>query len=90
MAHPPEATLAKELELAGQLVIVGATYAHYKDTDKYYKVTGLAVLESTDEVAVLYKALYGKGFTFVRPLSSWVEDVEWEEATVPRFKRVAL
>lgn len=73
-------------EAAGQ-VVVGGTYVHYKGTDKLYKVTGFAVREFDNEVVVLYRPLYiDEDITFSRPVGEWVDRVEWQGKTVPRFK----
>jgi len=81
--------LAKELEDAKARVTIGATYRHFKGADKLYKVMGLGFLEANDELCVIYRALYGESLTFLRPVSVWLERVEWEGKTVPRFTLVA-
>jgi hypothetical protein len=81
--------LAEDLTAAEGQVEVGGLYAHYKNPDKPYEVTGLVILEATDEVAVLYTPQYEDiSVTFARALSSWLEDVEWEGKVVPRFVRI--
>lgn len=87
-AHKSEAELLKEIEDARKIIEVGATYQHYKSAQKQYQIVGFATLEATNELCVIYKALYGSGFTFVRPVSIWLEHVEWEGKTVPRFTKV--
>lgn len=84
-------TLEKELAEAAKIVPVGAFYVHYKhpDDEHRYKVVGYVILEATDEVAVLYQALYiTQQVVFCRALRIWQETVEWEGKTVPRFTRV--
>ena len=85
MKHIPQEQLADMLKKAAQQVIVGARYKHYKN--KYYVVEKLAILESTDEVAVLYRADYGANVPFVRPLKSWLEHVTVDGISVPRFRQ---
>jgi hypothetical protein len=51
-------------------------------------VTGLAVLEATDEIAVIYEAEYAGNLSFVRPLASWVERVMWEGKEVERYRKL--
>ncbi len=87
MAHKPDTELAHELSEAALQVEVGVRYTHFKDPSKEYEVTGFAVLEADDSVAVLYRALYGDGFTFARALSSWCALVEHEGEMVPRFSK---
>jgi hypothetical protein len=80
--------LAKEVQTAGEQVTVGATYHHYKGKDKIYKVLGLGFIEETTELCVIYQAQYEERLTFLRPVSVWLETVEWEEKTVPRFTKL--
>ena len=86
--HVEQLVLAKEIEEAKTKVIVGAEYWHYKSRDKVYEVVGLGFLEATDELCVIYRARYGERLTFLRPLSVWLESVEWEGKTVPRFNKM--
>jgi len=39
----------------------------------------------TLEKMVVYRALYGEGEVWVRPLSMWTESVTRDGVTVPRF-----
>jgi len=83
--HEEQLALAKRIEDAKTKVTVGAKYWHYKSMDKVYEVTGLGFLEATDELCVIYQAQYGERLTFLRPLTIWLENVEWKGETVPRF-----
>ena len=85
MGHKPQAQLAKEIADAKVVIKVGAKYSHYKDQTKTYEVLDLAVLEADDSVCVLYQAQYGDHYTFVRPVSNWLETVIVEGEPVPRF-----
>lgn len=80
--------LKQELRDAASKVEVGGLYAHYKHPELSYKIKGLAVWEATDEVAVLYQPVHQPEVVFVRPLTSWLEAVEWEGKTLPRFTKV--
>jgi hypothetical protein len=80
--------LEKEVEDAKTKVTVGADYWHYKSRDKVYKIIDLGFIEATDEICVIYKAQYGKRLTFIRPLSIWLKEVEWNGETVPRFTKL--
>jgi hypothetical protein len=86
--HKQQLTLAKEIENAKTKVTVGATYWHYKARDKVYKVIGFGFLEATDELCVIYQAQYDERLTFLRPLTVWLENVEQEGSTVPRFNKI--
>jgi len=84
--HKSLEVLKQEIEQAHQLVKVGALYAHYKHLDQAYKVTGLSILEATDEVAVLYSPINEPSIVFARPLQSWLEKVHVNEKVTPRFQ----
>jgi len=83
--HIEQTELEKQIKAAEKLVTVGGIYVHYKSADKVYKVLGLGFLEANDELCVIYQAQYGKRLTFLRPITVWLETVEWNGQTVPRF-----
>ncbi|MDB5178665.1 MAG: hypothetical protein JWN01_608 [Patescibacteria group bacterium] len=85
MGHLADSELQSRLAQAASQVSIGAEYVHYKGN--IYLVTGLAILEATDEVGIIYDARYGEGLTFVRALESWLETVEYKGENVPRFAR---
>ncbi len=58
-------------------------YKHYKGNR--YELLGIVNHSETLEKMVLYKALYGDGEMWVRPLSMWDEEVETENGKVLRF-----
>ncbi len=87
MAHVSLEELAQRLAEVSGKVEVGARYVHYKDPTKEYVVKSLAILEATEEVAVVYEAQYDTRISFVRPLSSWCATVEVEGKSVPRFSK---
>ncbi len=55
-------------------VLIGRIYKHYKGN--YYITLELALNTETEEQMVIYKALYGEGKVFARPLTSFTEKVE--------------
>ena len=59
------------------------TYRHFKGGR--YEVIALAKHSETEEVMVVYKALYGEGQVWVRPLKMWEESVSYQGKSVPRF-----
>ncbi len=59
-------------------------YRHYKG--KEYEVIGLAKHSETLEDLVVYKALYGDGQIWARPLKMFEERVEVDGVEVPRFE----
>ena len=60
-------------------VLVGRVYKHFKGN--YYLVVGTALNTETEEVMVIYKALYENGQVFARPISSFTEKVERNNQT---------
>lgn len=88
MAHKTFDELARMIREAAQQVEVGGPYVHYKHPELQYRVTGFTIWEPTDEIAVLYEAQYGERLSFARPLSAWLETVEWKGATVSRFTKL--
>lgn len=58
-------------------------YRHYKGAE--YRVFGVARHSETEEELVIYQALYGDYGLWVRPLSMFVERVEVDGRSVPRF-----
>jgi len=61
-------------------------YRHYKGNQ--YEVVGFAKHSETLEDMVIYKALFGEGDIWVRPLSMWGELVETDGEAVRRFEYV--
>ena len=58
-------------------------YRHFKGNE--YEVIAIAKQSETLEEMVVYRALYGEGGFWVRPLSMWTETVERDGKTFPRF-----
>lgn len=61
-------------------------YRHYKGGE--YEVQGVAKHSETGEPLVVYTPLYGEGGLWVRPLDMFVETVEHEGRTQPRFAHI--
>ena len=61
-------------------------YEHYKGIQ--YELIAIANHSETLEKMVVYKALYGEGEYWVRPLSMWKELVEVNGEQVPRFRYI--
>jgi len=55
-------------------VLKPGRYRHYKGND--YEVINIAKHSETEEVMVVYRALYGEGGLWVRPLEMFVETLE--------------
>ena len=58
-------------------------YRHFKGNK--YQLIDIAKNSETLEEMVVYKALYGDCGLWVRPLSMWDEEVEFEGKRVKRF-----
>ena len=61
-------------------------YRHFKGRE--YEVIGLAQHSETLEPLVVYRALYGDGGLWVRPAAMFLEAVERDGRTAPRFARI--
>ena len=61
------------------------TYRHYKGN--LYEVLGIARHSETEEVMVVYRALYGKKELWVRPAFMWMERVEKDGVSMARFSK---
>lgn len=62
-------------------------YRHYKGAE--YEVKGVATHSETGDELVVYTALYGEGGLWVRPLDMFLETVEHEGETRPRFEFIS-
>jgi hypothetical protein len=66
-------------------------YRHYKGNE--FEVICVGLHEDTHEKLVVYKALsrngeFPEGTTWIRPLSSFIEQVEVDGKIVPRFTKI--
>ena len=59
-------------------------YRHYKN--KLYQVMEVAIHSETMEEMVVYRPLYGEGKLWVRPLDMFLESIEIDGKTIPRFE----
>ena len=66
--------------------IAPGRYRHYKGQD--YQVHFLVTHSETQEKLVAYQCLYGDMSYWVRPLTMFMETVEINGETVPRFKHI--
>ena len=55
-------------------VKIGGIYRHYKGD--YYLVENICLHSETLEKMVVYRALYGDGLLWCRPLEMFVEEIE--------------
>ncbi|MBO5358658.1 MAG: DUF1653 domain-containing protein [Clostridia bacterium] len=61
-------------------------YRHFKGNE--YEVLAVANHSETLEKMVVYKALYGDGEIWVRPLSMWEEEITRDGKTFKRFEYI--
>ena len=61
-------------------------YRHYKGND--YEVIGVAKHSEDESELVVYRPMYGERGLWVRPLSMFVEFVEVDGESIPRFARI--
>lgn len=61
-------------------------YRHFKGNE--YEVIGLGTHSETLEAMVIYKALYGNGEIWLRPLSMWNDTVEYNGRCLKRFQYI--
>ena len=87
MTHLSEEQLAvKAVELM-KIVGVGEIYVHYRSPDRPYQVISVGFYEENEEPCVVYKALYGKELVWIRPITSFLEQVEYQGEQIQRFRR---
>jgi len=55
-------------------ILVGRVYRHFKGN--YYLVLDIALHSETKEEFIVYKALYGDCYTYIRPKSMFLELVD--------------
>ena len=68
------------------MTVAPGRYRHFKGNE--YEVIGIARSSETQEPFVVYRALYGDGGLWIRPLAMFAETVERDGRSVPRFERV--
>ena len=68
----------------GTRPVIGGTYRHWKGNE--YTVIAMARHSETLEEMVVYRALYGHGDVWVRPLSMFCDTVIRDGVEEPRFR----
>jgi hypothetical protein len=67
-------------------MIESGRYRHYKGKD--YEVIGVAKHSETEELFVVYRALYGERGLWVRPAAMFLDTVIVDGLSRPRFQRL--
>lgn len=62
-------------------------YRHYKGGEYY--VYEVATHSETEELVVVYRPLYGEAALWVRPLTMFMEVVEFKGKTLARFEFIS-
>lgn len=76
-----------KIELRSRLAMIQpGIYEHYKGSK--YELIAIANHSETLEKMVVYKALYGDGELWVRPIPMWEELVDVNGEKVPRFRYI--
>jgi cyclomaltodextrinase / maltogenic alpha-amylase / neopullulanase len=65
-------------------IIQPGRYRHFKG--KEYEVVGVAKHSETLEEFVVYRALYGEGLLWIRPMKMFMEKVKVNGTEMPRFE----
>lgn len=65
---------------------IGGKYRHFKGNE--YEVIALAKHSETLEPLVVYRALYGEGDVWVRPLEEFLSTVTRDGVTRHRFEEI--
>ena len=68
-------------------MIMPGKYRHFKGNE--YEVLFVAKHTETEELMVVYRALYGDHDIWVRPASMWNEIIERDGKTFRRFERIS-
>ena len=79
--------MSQKPELPPVIPIPPGRYRHYKGNE--YEVMGIARHSETLEELVVYRALYGEGGLWARPLAMFTGTVEVDGRDVPRFEPVS-
>lgn len=82
----PYTGLEQMIADARELVVPGSRWKHYKGAE--YVISHVAILEATNETAVIYTSVDHPGVSFVRALGIWVETVEWKGKIIARFTKI--
>jgi hypothetical protein len=63
-------------------------YRHFKGQE--YQVIDIATDSESLDQMVVYRALYGEGGLWVRPLAMFCETIEHDGISMPRFQPIDL
>jgi len=89
MGHASQAELTEKFEDAKRQIKVGDVYYHYKKPEADYTIIGLALIEETEEPAVIYRADYSANLTWIRPVDNFLEVIDVDGKPQARFVKRA-
>ncbi len=64
----------------------GERYRHFKGNE--YEIVAVGQHSETEEEMVVYRALYGDGAVWIRPLTMFTDTVERDGNRLPRFQKI--
>jgi hypothetical protein len=85
MGHLSQDEIKGTYARAKEKVRVGGKYTHFKNPHDEYIVLEIGFLEETEMPYVVYKAQYGEGLAWIRPLENFIEEVNRDGYRGPRF-----
>lgn len=90
MTNKTGSELRAEIEKGKSKIRLNERYFHYKCPEKHYTVTNLVIIEETGSVGVSYRAEYRElqGMVFIRPIESFLAEVDTKNGRVQRFTLV--
>jgi hypothetical protein len=82
--------ITEKLEVARAQLRIGAQYFHYKFPDELYTVIDIGVMESSKDVAVIYRAEFGdlQGTLFIRAVNDFLAEIHVNDQVITRFNLV--
>jgi hypothetical protein len=87
--HMLSQPLITKIQHSAANIEVGGIYHHYRNPNQLYRVIAIGLQEANEESCVVYESLYGDHIVWVRNVSVWLDTVEHQGQSVPRFQKAA-
>ena len=68
------------------MIRAGERYRHFKGHE--YEILAVGRHSETEEELVVYRALYGEGAVWIRPLAMFEDTIERDGIVTPRFEKI--